>query len=244
VQKASITNGVEMKNKISINFFGLITSLLLSQALLAGPTYLNISIPTECGNWKVLNHNHCPPTQKHKGKGGEANARCVGGGNGRSTFAVGTQNCGNCLVGVHNKAFSLLDTVKDNIIPPTTVFGVVKSGVKVGRQVYEDQVHSVGASAVCGIFSTKGSNTFNIVINKPSAKGVRMTTEKGQDYVGDQYKVLRGGENNKDYKYCSKVCKNDKECKAYTWAPGACYLKVGFGYKRKNGPNVSGEKLY
>jgi hypothetical protein len=64
---------------------------------------------------------------------------------------------------------------------------------------------------------------------KKHGKGVKMTVEKGYDRYGSDYKWLE----NSTAKKCLVECKEDKQCKAYTYVDtpvnnspkGRCYLK-------------------
>jgi hypothetical protein len=238
-----------MKYKIIIHLSLIISSFFLSQAALAGPTYLNVSIPEACGDWKVMSHNHCPLYKKVEGRTDDmAYAKCVGGGNGKSDFNVSSASCGNCLIATENRAFNIFDTLKDNaaaaasaaIVPGGTSkvkFGL-KAAAKIGKQVYDDQVHKIKTNRSCGIVGKVGSNTFNIGFNKP--KGLRLTTEVGVDFVGNQYKVIGGQTPDQ----CKDLCRGDDKCKVYTHGSKTCYLKTGHGYKIQSGGVTSGEKVY
>jgi hypothetical protein len=65
----------------------------------AGPTYLNIEIPKECGKkHTLLTAHHCPLQRainaKNKNKNTTLVFKCVGGGNNRSVTSFVTPECG------------------------------------------------------------------------------------------------------------------------------------------------------
>jgi hypothetical protein len=87
-----------MKNKpiVSAITFLLISMFYVNSAS-AGPTYVNIKIPKECGKWKYdssVSH-HCAGTGKGKYvKAGTKGAfKCVGGGNGKGNLTIVLANC-------------------------------------------------------------------------------------------------------------------------------------------------------
>jgi hypothetical protein len=87
-----------MKNKsiISLVSFFLLSMLYVAPAI-AGPTYVNITIPKKCGEWKYdssVSH-HCAGTGKGKYvKAGTKGAfKCVGGGNGKGNLTIVLANC-------------------------------------------------------------------------------------------------------------------------------------------------------
>ena len=97
-----------MKNKpiVSAITFLLISMFYVNSAS-AGPTYVNIKIPKECGKWKYdssVSH-HCAGTGKGKYvKAGTKGAfKCVGGGNGKGNLMIEMANCPTVIWGTHNQ---------------------------------------------------------------------------------------------------------------------------------------------
>jgi hypothetical protein len=97
-----------MKNKSIISLISfLLVSIFYVASASAANTYVNIKVPTECGTWKHIAHNHCP-FYNGGGVGGKTAAfRCVGGGNGKSTTTIKTQHCGQ--VTVLTKSYSYIN---------------------------------------------------------------------------------------------------------------------------------------
>jgi hypothetical protein len=96
-----------MKNKsiISLVSFFLLSMLYVAPAI-AGPTYVNITIPKKCGEWKYdssVSH-HCAGTGKGKYvKAGTKGAfKCVGGGNGKGNLMIEMANCPTVIWGTLN----------------------------------------------------------------------------------------------------------------------------------------------
>jgi hypothetical protein len=90
-----------MKNKsiISAITFLLISMFYVNSAS-AGPTYINIIIPKDCGKYSVMGHQHCPRkrTETSTTRADVLVFPCVGGGNGRSVTSVKTASCGRVTV--------------------------------------------------------------------------------------------------------------------------------------------------
>jgi hypothetical protein len=88
-----------MNHKSIISLISLFfVSMFYVSSASAGPTYVNIKVPTECGTWEHKGHQHCP-FYNGGGVGGKTAAfRCVGGGNGKSTTTIKTQHCGQVTV--------------------------------------------------------------------------------------------------------------------------------------------------
>ena len=89
-----------MKNKsiISLISFFFLSMFYVGSAS-AGPTYLNVKMPQECGFWKVApGAQHCIVRGPSNGKAGKDTAfKCVGGGNGKGGVGINTQHCGQII---------------------------------------------------------------------------------------------------------------------------------------------------
>jgi hypothetical protein len=87
-----------MNNKsiISLIAFFFLSMFYVASAS-AGPTYINVDMPKECGTWKVLpaTSHHCSVRGPASGKAGVDTAfKCWGGGNGKGGMALDAQHCG------------------------------------------------------------------------------------------------------------------------------------------------------
>jgi hypothetical protein len=87
-----------MNNKsiISLIAFFFLSMFYVAPAS-AGPTYINIEMPKECGAWKNAgNAHHCWALNTNHGKAGKrASFKCSGNaGNGKGVFAITTDSCG------------------------------------------------------------------------------------------------------------------------------------------------------
>jgi hypothetical protein len=95
-----------MKNKsiISLISFFLLSMFYVASAN-AGPTYVNVEVPKECGTWKVLTYpQHCMISGPSSGKAGKATIiKCVGGGNGKGGVGIETQRCGVIILSTADK---------------------------------------------------------------------------------------------------------------------------------------------
>jgi hypothetical protein len=87
-----------MNNKaiISLISFFLLSMFYVAPAS-AGPTYVNIVIPTECGAWNynAAGSHHCAGTGNGKRvkAGRNGSFKCVGGGNGRGNLVIEMSSC-------------------------------------------------------------------------------------------------------------------------------------------------------
>jgi hypothetical protein len=86
---------MKYKSIISTISFLLISMFYVASAS-AGPTYLNVEMPKECGTWKVSpGTQHCSVRGPASGKAGVDTAfKCWGGGNGKGGVGLDTQHCG------------------------------------------------------------------------------------------------------------------------------------------------------
>jgi hypothetical protein len=85
----------------SKSIFSLISFFLLSMFYVApasaGPTYINIEVPKECGAWENAGGaHHCWALNTNHGKAGKrASFKCSGkAGNGKGVFVITTGSCG------------------------------------------------------------------------------------------------------------------------------------------------------
>jgi hypothetical protein len=100
MKKIKLTQVLYSMNHKSI--IRLISFLLISMFYVAsasaGPTYLNVEMPKECGTWKVSpGAQHCSVRGPSSGKGGKMYFKCVGGGNGKGGVGIDTKNCGRII---------------------------------------------------------------------------------------------------------------------------------------------------
>jgi hypothetical protein len=93
-----------MNNK---SIFSLISFFLLSMFYVAsasaGPTYVNIKIPKECGTWKkiITNSHNCAAGPVVSGVGGTAKFICGDGGDGKGKLMIQTQGkCGSVRLAI------------------------------------------------------------------------------------------------------------------------------------------------
>jgi hypothetical protein len=92
---------------INKSIISAITFLLMSMFYVAsasaGPTYLNMEIPKECGKaHTLLTAHHCPLDRAEDVGNKDRNTtlvfKCVGGGNGRAVTSFKTPKCGRVTV--------------------------------------------------------------------------------------------------------------------------------------------------
>jgi hypothetical protein len=98
---------MKYKSIISTVSFLLISMFYVNSAS-AGPTYLNIEIPKECGKkHTLLTAHHCPLQRAIKAKDKNKNTtlvfKCVGGGNNRAVTSFKTPKCGRVTVTTFRK---------------------------------------------------------------------------------------------------------------------------------------------
>jgi hypothetical protein len=93
---------MKYKSIISLISFLLISMFYVASAS-AGPTYLNVEMPKECGTWKVSpGAQHCSVRGPASGKAGVDTAfKCWGGGNGKGGVGIDTQHCGRVIFSHH-----------------------------------------------------------------------------------------------------------------------------------------------
>jgi hypothetical protein len=72
----------------------------------AGPTYVNIEIPEECGGWKynASRSHHCAGTGRGSRvkAGRDGSFKCGGGGNGYGNIMVEMDNCPTIILSTWN----------------------------------------------------------------------------------------------------------------------------------------------
>jgi hypothetical protein len=110
-----------MKNKpiVSAITFLLISMFYVASAS-AGPTYINVDMPKECGTWKVLpsTSHYCSVRGPASGKAGvDTSFKCWGGGNGKGGMALEAQHCG-ILYFAHSK-WERINSTSHTVTVPT-----------------------------------------------------------------------------------------------------------------------------
>jgi hypothetical protein len=99
---------MKYKSIISAISFLLISMFYVASAS-AGPTYLNVEMPKECGTWEVSpGAQHCSVRGPASGKAGvDAAFKCRGGGNGKGGVGIDTQHCGRIIFSHHRFEYAL-----------------------------------------------------------------------------------------------------------------------------------------
>jgi hypothetical protein len=113
---------MKYKSIISTISFLLISMFYVSSAS-AGPTYLNVSVASECGTWEVSpGAQHCRVRGPSSGKSSDtAYFKCVGGGNGKGGVGIDTQSCGRIIFSHHRRETGSAGGTKHSIRVTTGV---------------------------------------------------------------------------------------------------------------------------
>ena len=120
------------KSIIRLISFLLISMFYVASAS-AGPTYLNVEMPKECGTWKVSpGAQHCSVRGPSSGKAGvDTSFKCVGGGNGKGGVGINTQHCPQTIFSHHvYMDTSLINTVHTIYVSKGSAMCVTRGGCK------------------------------------------------------------------------------------------------------------------
>jgi hypothetical protein len=106
---------MKYKSIISTISFLLISMFYVASAS-AGPTYLNVKMPKECGTWELgPNAHYCSVRGPSSGEAGvNTSFKCVGGGNGKGIAVLDTAHCGR-IVFAHHRYERALAATSHNI---------------------------------------------------------------------------------------------------------------------------------
>jgi hypothetical protein len=126
-----------MQSKSIISLISIfLISMLFGPIASAGPTYVNVEIPKECGTWKynASRSHHCAGTGRGSlvKAGRNGSFKCVGGGNGRGNLMIEMSSCPTV---VFNTAYVNMMGIVRHRVTTSSRKVVCISGCKIKNQI-------------------------------------------------------------------------------------------------------------